>query len=68
MLQFSHFLVGGTSLVMALAKRQTDRFACLEQFSILNSEGILKKTQHVSGPCSFGGEAVHVDADNISTE
>ena len=29
-------LGGGTSLLMALANRQTDRFACREQFLILN--------------------------------
>ena len=32
-----HTFGGGTSLVKALANRQTDRFACLEQFFILDS-------------------------------
>ena len=31
-----HTFGGGPSLVMSLANRQTDRFACLEQFFILD--------------------------------
>ena len=31
-----HTFVGGTSLVMSQANRQTDRFACLEQVFILD--------------------------------
>ena len=38
-----HTLGGGTSLVMALENRQTNRSACLEQFIILDSLGIFKK-------------------------
>ena len=31
-----HTFGGGTPLVMSLANRRTDRFACLKQFFILN--------------------------------
>ena len=31
-----HTFGGGTPLVMSLANRRTDRFACLEQFFILD--------------------------------
>ena len=31
-----HTFGGGTPLVMSLANKQTDRFACLEQFFILD--------------------------------
>ena len=47
---------------MALANRQTDLHA-LNNFSSSTVEVSLKKKQHVSGPCSFGGEVVHVEAD-----
>ena len=43
-----HTYGGGTSLVMALANRQTDRFACLEQFFILDSYGIFLKNILIS--------------------
>ena len=50
-----HTLGGGTSLVMALENRRTNRSACLEQFFI---DKVSLKKQHVS--CSFE-EVVHAD-------
>ena len=33
-----HTFGGGTSIIMSVANRRTDRFACLEQFFILESD------------------------------
>ena len=63
-----HTFGGGTSIVMALANRRTDRLVCLEQFFILDRYGIFYKKQHVSGPCSFEEEVVHADTDADATE
>ena len=47
---------------MALTDEQTDLHA-LNNFSSSIDKVSLKKKQHVSRPCSFGGEVVHADAN-----
>ena len=51
--------VGGTSLIMALAKNEQTDLHALNKFLCQIDKLSFKKKQHVSRPCSFGGEVAH---------
>ena len=63
-----HTFGGGTSLVMALSNRRTNRLAYHKTILPSSINNVKKNKQYVPWPCTFGGEDVHVGVDANTEE